>query len=203
AAQRAHLKHLIYVSVLQADKPSGLSLIDAKHDVEVLLSKSQIPWTAIRAGSFMEDVFDIRMNQFMKGRFLFPVIKAQRFTYTCQKDVSRFVSRYLDKPQGCGFNFVAPRTYSIYEVEGLLRKFSGKEIKASGKSFFYYTVKALQPVLHWKGHKLSTIIPLVDYFNKYGYVDAGFSIKELAPAFKMTTLEEHLGALFNRGVALT
>lgn len=196
AAQRAHLKHLMYMSVLKADKPSELSLIDAKHDIEMLLSKSEVPWTAIRAGSFMEDVFDIRMNQFIKGRFLFPVIKDRRFTYTCQKDVSRFISQYLDRPQGCGFNFIAPRTYSMYELEALLRKFSGKKITASGKSFFYYTIKVLQPLLHWKGHKLSTIIPLVDYFNKYGYIDSGFNVQDLAPEFKMTTLEEHLSTLF-------
>ncbi|MGE8154052.1 SDR family oxidoreductase [Pseudomonas vancouverensis] len=196
AAQRVNLKHLIYISVLQADKPSELSLIDAKHDIEVLLSQSGVPWTAIRPGSFMEDVFDIRMDQFAKGKFLFPVIKDRRFTYTSQKDISRFVAQNIEQPLGGGFNFVAPRTYSIYEVEGLLKSFSGREVTASGRSFFYYTMKFLQPLLHWKGHKLSTIIPLVDYFNKYGYVDSGFNVEQLAPDFKMTTLEEHLGALF-------
>lgn len=196
AAQRAKLKHLIYVSVLQADKPSELSLIDAKHDVEVLLSESGVPWTAIRAGSYMEDVFDIRMDQFEKGRFLFPVIKDRRFTYTSQKDIPRFVAKYLEQPLGTGINFVAPGTYSIYEVEKLLKRYSGMDISASGKSFFYYTMKSLQPLFHWKGHKFSTIIPLVDYFNKYGYLASGMTVGELIPDFKMTALETHLAGLF-------
>lgn len=199
AAQRAKLKHLVYVSVLCADKPSELSLIDAKHDIEVLLAQSGVPWTAIRAGSYMEDVFDIRMHQFKKGKFLFPIIKDRRFTYTCQKDFPRFVVQNLENPLGRGFNFVAPGTYSIHEVEVLLKKFSGKKIVAPGKSAFYYTMKALQPVFHLRRHKFSTIIPLVDYFNNYGYTDPGPTVAEIMPDFKMTTLEEHLGRLFKSG----
>lgn len=196
AARRAQLKHLVYISVLRADKPSELSLIDAKHDIEVLLAQSGVPWTAIRAGSYMEDVFDIRMNQFSKGRFLFPVIKDRRFTYTSQKDVPRFVIQNLDRPLGRGLNFVAPGTYSIYELEELLKNFSGKKVVASGRSFFYFILKALQPLFHLKGHKFSTIIPLVDYFNDYGYTDSSPNVGDLIPDFRMTTLEEHLGNLF-------
>lgn len=196
AAKRTKLKHLIYVSVLHADKPSELSLIDAKHDIEMLLAKSGVPWTAIRAGSYMEDVFDIRMHQIEKGKFLFPIIKTRRFSYTCQEDISRFAIQNLDRPLGQGLNFTAPGTYSIRELEVLLERFSGKKVVASGKSFFYYAMKALQPLFHLSGHKFSTIIPLVDYFNKYGYTDPGQNVSALIPGFKMTTLEEHLGDLF-------
>ncbi|MGL4316585.1 MAG: SDR family oxidoreductase [Pseudomonas sp.] len=197
AARRAQLKHLVYVSVLRADKPSELSLIDAKHDIEVLLAQSGVPWTAIRAGSYMEDVFDIRLHQIEKGKFLFPVIKDRRFSYTCQKDIPRFVIQNFDRPLGRGLNFIAPGTYSIHELEALLQRFSGKKVVASGKSFFYYTMKALQPLFHLNGHKFSTIIPLVDYFNSHGYTDSSPNVGDLIPDFKMTTLEEHLGRLFN------
>jgi len=201
AARSANLKHLIYVSVLHADQASELSLIDAKHDVESLLAASGIPWTSLRCGSYMEDVFDVRVRQLAKGRFMFPVIKERRFTYTSQQDISRFVAQEL-LPRGealnRGFNFVSPGTYSIHEVEQLLGKAQGKPVKASGKAAFYYLIRLLQPFFHWRGHRLSTIIPLVVYFNRYGYTDDGQSVATLFPEFRTTTLEEHLQRLLAR-----
>jgi hypothetical protein len=41
-------------------------------------------------------------------------------------------------------------------------------------------------------HKFSSIIPLLDYFDKNGYTGNPDALKGEFPDFKMTTIEEHL-----------
>lgn len=194
-AKAAGLKHFVYVSVLGADKPKGLSIFDAKHDVENLLSESGLGWTAIRCGSYMEDVFDPRLSAIKKGTFVFPVRKTCCFTYTPQTDIPRFVVQELLKPERIlnrGFNFVSPRTYSILNVENLLTEIQGKRVKATGRFPLLYILRMLMPYFNARNHRFSTIVPLLSYFDKYGYTDTGETVRDLFPSFKITSLEEHL-----------
>lgn len=197
-AKAAVLKHFIYVSVLGADKPKGLSVFDAKHDIENLLSRSGLGWTAIRCGSYMEDVFDPRLSAIKKGTFVFPVRKTCRFTYTPQTDIPRFVVQELLKPERIlnrGFNFVSPGTYRILDIENQLAQIRGKQVKATGKFPLLYILRMLMPYFNTRNHRFSTIVPLLSYFDKHGYTDAGETVSDLFPSFKITSLEEHLKAI--------
>jgi len=194
AARIAKLKHLIYVSVLGVDAPNGLSLFDAKYEVEGLLKQSGVPWTAIRCGTYMEDVFDHNLAKLKQGQFLFPVIKDRRFHYTCQADLPRFVVQELlqkNRVLNRAFNFITPGSFSIFEVEKLLTQALGKPVKASGKFPLYYMLRLMQPYFYLRNHRFSTIIPLLGWFNKYGYPAPGQSVQDLFPQFHMTTLAEH------------
>lgn len=195
AAKAANLKHFIYVSVLGTDKPRGLSIFDAKYDIEKLLAESGLGWTAIRCGSYMEDVFDPRLSAIKKGVFLFPVKKSSRFTYTPQADIPHFVVEELinsNRILNCGFNFVSKGTYSIREIEQLLSQIRGKRVKATGSFPLLCILILLMPYFIASNHRFSTIVPLLRYFNKYGYIDDVKTVSELFPSFKITSLEEHL-----------
>lgn len=68
-AKASRLKHLVYTSVLGADHLTGVGILDAKHEIERMLADSGVPWTALRCGSYMEDVFDIRLALLNQGKF--------------------------------------------------------------------------------------------------------------------------------------
>lgn len=198
-AMISKLPHLIYTSVLRAGAPSEIGIIDAKYRIERLLADSGIPRSVIRCGSYMEDVFDERRELLNKGTFLFPVNKDRRFTYTSQRDVPRFVTEELllkEQILGRSFNFVAPGVFAVRDVEKLLSQASGFPIKATNKFPTFYLFKALMPYFALTGHRFSSIVPLIAYFDKHGYTDDGPSVSDVAPQFQMTDLETHLRSLW-------
>lgn len=195
------LKHLIYLSVLGADTQRGVGILDAKYEIERLIAASGVPYTILRCGSYMEDVFDSRLPMLRKGRFLFPVNKARRFTYTCQQDVAPFVlhelldkGRILNRP----INFVSPGVFALHEVESLLSAARGAPVAVTPKFPAYYLFLAALPYFNWKGHRFSSIIPLIRYFDRWGYTATGDTVGDLFPDFRSTPLEAHLRALFSR-----
>jgi len=198
-AQTSKLSHLIYPSVLGADRRRGVGILDAKFEIERMIASSGRPYSILRCGTFMEDIFDPNLKRLDEGTFFFPVNKDRRFTYTSQHDVPRFVVEELlkkGKVLNRSFNFVAPGTYSVRDVERALSEASGIEIKAPSKFPAFYLFSALQPLFHLAGRRFSSILPLVRYFDRHGYTDAGEDVKDLFPDFRMTALEEHLRKLW-------
>ncbi len=194
-AERANLKHLIYVSVMKVDHPESVGIYHAKYEIEKLLEESSIPWTAIRCGSYMEDVFDPRLDSIKKGIFLFPIAKKRRFTYTSQSDVPRFVVEELlksDTVLNNGFNFTDSQSYSIYEVEKILSDTFERKVRGIGTFPMYYVLWLLFPYFYFTKHRFSSVIPLLSNFNKYGYVSKGDTTVNLFPNFKLTSLENYL-----------
>lgn len=199
-AKAVRLKHLIFVAAIGIDNQTGVPLLDAKHKAERLLASSNVPWTSLRCGSYMEDVFNARLSGIKRGSFLFPVTKTRRFTYTSQVDVPRFVvqellqtERVLNRP----FNLVAPGTFTPLDLEKLMTQASGRKVKASGKFPFYYLLILLKPYFNWTRKRFATILPLIRYFDSYGYTASGDTVADLFPNFKMTTVEEHIRRLLS------
>lgn len=199
SAKNVGLKHLIYISALGVDKPQGTSILDAKYEIEKQLRDSGLKYTILRCGSYMQDVFDSRLVLINNGIFLFPVLKERMFTYTSQLDIPRFVVEVLllrETIINGPINFIEPGTYSVFQVENILSKARGKKVSATGKFPLYQILWLMQPYFYLKRHRLSTIIPLLKHFNRFGYVPSGEKVQELFPDFKMTTLEEHIHSLF-------
>lgn len=154
-AKAGGLKPLVYTSVLGADTLRGVGILDAKYHIERAFAECGVPSTILRCGSYMEDVFDPRLHLLKKGKFLFPLTKERRFTYTSQQDVPRFVVEELLPKQhtaGGPFNFVSPGTFSIREVEALLSEAAGFPVKAPNKIPAYYAFLAAPALFqsHWQ-----------------------------------------------------
>ena len=193
------LPHLFYTSVLGADRRRGVGILDAKREIERMIEGSGIPFTILRCGSYMEDVFDARLALLNKGTFLFPVNRQRRFRYTCQRDIPDFTVDLLasgDPGAGRVINFVAPGEFSLSEVEEKLCQASGISIHATAKFPTYYAYRCLLPFFRLAGHRFSSIIPLVRYFDRHGYTDPGPDVSAQYPDFHMTTLDEHLRGLW-------
>lgn len=196
-ARAGGLSHLVYTSVLGAHERRGVGILDAKYEIERLIRESGIPFTILRCGSYMEDVFDARRDLLDKGRFLFPVNRQRRFRYTCQRDVPAFTAHLLEKGEPGGvINFVAPGEYALGDVEAALSRASGRRIRATAKFPTYYLYLGLLPLFRIAGHRFSSVIPLVRYFDRHGYTETGPDVGQHYPEFSMTTLDEHLQGLW-------
>jgi len=198
-ARASRVPHVIYTSVLLgADRRRGVGILDAKVEIERMIEASGLPYSILRCGTYMEDIFDPNLERLNKGTFFFPVIKSRRFSYTSQRDVPRFAVEELlkkSKVVNRAFNFAAPGEWSVRDVERALSEASGIEIQAPAKFPTFYLFSALRPFFHLAGRRFSSILPLVQHFDRHGYTDAGDGVPELLD-FRMTPLEEHLSGLW-------
>lgn len=197
--QRAGAPHLVYTSCLGVEKKQGVGILDAKHVVEQMISDSGIPYSILRCGTYMEDLFDPRLGLLRKGKFLFPLNKSRRFTFTSQRDVPRFIMREL-LAQGSVLNgridLVAPGTFSIGEIEDLLSNAAGFAIRAPSRFPIFHLFRALTPLFRWRKDRMSSVIPLLAHFDRHGYL-SNTAADDLG-GFETTRLTEHLERLLSR-----
>ncbi len=200
--RKAGLRHLIYTSCLGVDRKHGVGILDAKHEIEQLIRESGIPYSILRCGTYMEDLFDSRMDLLEKGKFLFPLRKDRRFMFTSQRDVPRFAVRELlakTKVLGTAIDLVAPGTYSIAEIEKLLSQSAGFPITAPSRFPTFHIFLALLPLFRFRKDRMSSVIPLLVYFDQYGYLSPDPASYE---GFQTTRLEDHLHQLFQKNRSL-
>ena len=202
-AVRGNVRHLIYASVLRCDdggaaNATGVGILDAKVSIEEMIASSGLDYSILRCGSYMEDVFDPRLNMLKMGAFLFPIDRRQTFSYTAQSDISKFIAQELvsNGPLNGCIDFVEPGVYSIAQVEEALSSAAGFRIRTTPKMPIFYIFKALLPIFGWMQHRFSSVIPLMEYFDAFGYTGNSKSLSTKYPTFTMKSLDDHLKELF-------
>jgi uncharacterized protein YbjT (DUF2867 family) len=127
AASRAGVRHLVYISVVGADRVPMVSGFDramfgyfgTKHATEQVVSGSGLPWTTLRAAQF-HDLLLLVARQMAKLPVL-PVPSGIRFQPIDAGEVAdRLVQLALGEPAGLVPDLAGPR---IYGVGDLLRAY--------------------------------------------------------------------------------
>jgi uncharacterized protein YbjT (DUF2867 family) len=133
AASAAGVGHVVYISVVGADRTPVVSGIDrnmfgyiaAKREAEKIVAESGVPWTTLRATQFHDLLFTLA-----QGMAKLPVIpvpsgfKAQPVDPAVVAD--RLVELALGKPAGLVPDLAGPKIYSLKDV---IRSY----VKAAGK----------------------------------------------------------------------
>ena len=200
AARRLETTSVIFVSTLAGGRRTGVALLDAKVEIEALLERSGVPWTALRCGTYMEDVIDSRTNWIDRGLFFFPVRRHLPFHFTEQRDVARAVRALVDRRRMlmAAVDLVDPTTYTPAGVARLMSEVCGRPIRATGRVPILWLLYLAWPYFHLRRHRMSTIIPLIRYFNRQGYRGDGQRLSQALPGWTATTLPDHLRALLGR-----
>ncbi|MEV5237895.1 NAD(P)H-binding protein [Streptomyces cinnamoneus] len=114
AAQRAGVEHLVYISVIGADK-LPLGYFRAKLGAEQAISESGIPWTTLRAAQF----HDLALTVVEKMAKL-PVVPAPgglRWQPVDARDVAaRLVELALARPAGLVPDLTGPAVYGLGDL---------------------------------------------------------------------------------------
>ena len=92
-------------------------------------------------------------------------------------------------------DLVDPTTYTPAAVARLLSELSGRPVRATGRWPIGWLLCLAWPYFHLRRHRMSTIIPLIRYFNRRGYSGDGQQLSTVLPGFAVTTLRAHLRAL--------
>ena len=129
AASRAGVRHLVYISVVGADRIPIVSGIDramfgyfgSKLAAERIVSDSGIPWTTLRATQFHD--LQLTVAEQMARLPVIPVPSGVRFQPIDADEVAaRLVELTLGKPAGLVPDMAGPRVYGMADlIRGYLR----------------------------------------------------------------------------------
>ncbi len=123
AASSAGKPHLVYISVIGADRIPVVSGIDrmmfsyfaSKRAAELAVSDSGLPWTTLRAAQFHDLILTVAEQ--MAKLPVIPVPKGFRFQPVDSGEVAeRLVELALDSPAGLVPDMAGPRVYGIKEL---------------------------------------------------------------------------------------
>lgn len=123
AASAAGQPHLVYISVIGADRIPVVSGVDrmmfgyfaSKRAAELVVSGSGLPWTTLRATQFHDLILTVA--QAMAKLPVVPVPKGFRFQPVDAGDVAeRLVELALDRPAGLVPDMAGPRIYGTAEL---------------------------------------------------------------------------------------
>jgi uncharacterized protein YbjT (DUF2867 family) len=105
ACRKHSVKHLLVHTILEAGRGgTGVRMIDTKKEIERLVEQSDVPFTILRPGWFLENLEKTK-PEITKGRFSFPLPAGQRFGAVSADDVAEIaVSFILKGPQGRAFD---------------------------------------------------------------------------------------------------
>ncbi|HMJ36955.1 MAG TPA: NAD(P)H-binding protein [Baekduia sp.] len=146
AASRAGAKHLVYISVVGADRIPVVSGVDramfgyfaSKLAAEEAIADSGVPWTTLRATQF-HDLLLTTVHQ-MTRMPVVPVPTGFRFQPVDTDEVAaRLVELTLGAPSGLVPDLAGPRVYEMRELVGGYLRARGKHrpilpVRAPGKA---------------------------------------------------------------------
>jgi uncharacterized protein YbjT (DUF2867 family) len=123
AASRAGGEHLVYISVVGADRVPVENAVDrgtfgyfaAKRRAEEAIAESGLPWTTLRATQFHESV--LAVFQQMAKMPVMPVFAGVRFQPVAGGEVAeRLADLAVGEPAGLLPDFAGPRVYGMDEL---------------------------------------------------------------------------------------
>jgi uncharacterized protein YbjT (DUF2867 family) len=120
AASRAGVQHLVYISVIGADRVP-LGYFRSKLGAERAVADSGLPWTTLRAAQFHDLV--LNMVEKMTKLPVLPVPGGLRLQPVDSREVAgRLVELALDKPAGLVPDLAGPKVYGMADLSrGYLR----------------------------------------------------------------------------------
>nr|WP_145797479.1 NAD(P)H-binding protein [Kitasatospora atroaurantiaca] len=114
AASKAGVRHLVYISVIGADKVP-LGYFKAKLGAEQAVADSGIPWTTLRAAQFHDLVLTVVEK--MAKLPVIPVPGGLRFQPVDSREVAaRLVELTLGKPAGLVPDLAGPKVYGMADL---------------------------------------------------------------------------------------
>jgi uncharacterized protein YbjT (DUF2867 family) len=197
AAAASGLPHLIYVSLIGIDQPTGVPLLDAKRQVERILAAGDVPWSSLRTGSYMDDIIDPRLTLLRHGLFFFPVPRQRRLSLTAQDDVAHVALGLATRPLNRSLDIIDPMVYTPASIANLAARILNRTVHASG-AWPLLALHTLRPLIQRTNPRLASIITLLGYFAHHDWIGEPHQLGHALPGLQITSLETHLRAVLNQ-----
>lgn len=131
ACQRAGLKRLVFISLLDAARHRDVPLMDIKASTEQWLEASDFDYTILQGAAFMQGLISQFAIPVLEGQTVWVSGTATPIAYMNTQDMARFAVAALDHPETRRHSFpvVGPRAWTTSEITQLCERSTGKDAR--------------------------------------------------------------------------
>jgi uncharacterized protein YbjT (DUF2867 family) len=132
AAKNVKCRHLIYSSVANADKRTGIPFFDSKRRVEQYVQNVGVPHTIVAPVYFMENVFSPMLKPELElGRLSIPIAGDRGLQQVALRDLARFVALVIEERERfLGLRIdIASGEVTGFDEARILSRLSGRTIE--------------------------------------------------------------------------
>jgi uncharacterized protein YbjT (DUF2867 family) len=131
ACQRAGLKRLVFISLLDAARHRDVPLMDIKACTEQWLEASDFDYTILQGVAFMQGLISQFAIPVLEGQTVWVSGTATPIAYMNTQDMARFAVAALDHPETVrrSFPVVGPRAWITGEITQLCERNTGKDAR--------------------------------------------------------------------------
>ena len=198
AANTVQLPHLIFLSLIQPDYPTGVPMLDVKKQIEELITTSGVPFSSLRTGCYIDTWLSFFPKFMNTGLYLMPIGTDRRFSFTCQEDVARvavFLVRHK-KVLNDTLDIIDSQALSVTDVVDLYKAVTRRQLMPLGH-WLLPILTMLRPVLfRWMYPTGASRVKLFNYFNKNDWVGNYRPLAEVFPEFRTTSMRSYLQARY-------
>ena len=99
-AEECKVHHLVYGSVIGADRNSGIPHFESKWQIEKYLRTLKIKTTTLRIVAYMDNLFSF--NWYNDGKIYLPLSRSTQWQLIASKDIGEFAAIAFGKPESVG-----------------------------------------------------------------------------------------------------
>jgi uncharacterized protein YbjT (DUF2867 family) len=131
ACQRAGVKRLVFISLLDAARHRDVPLMDIKACTEQWLEASDFDYTILQGAAFMQGLISQFAIPVLEGQTVWVSGTATPIAYMNTQDMARFAVAALDHPATVrrSFPVVGPRAWTTGEITQLCERNTGKDAR--------------------------------------------------------------------------
>ncbi len=131
ACQRAGVKRVVFVSLLDAARHRDVPLMDIKACTEQWLEASDLDYTILRGAAFMQGLISQFAIPVLEGQTVWVSGTPTPIAYMNTQDMARFAVAALGRPETVrqAFPVVGPRAWTTGEITQLCERCTGKDAR--------------------------------------------------------------------------
>lgn len=194
AAATVRLPHLIYLSLVQPRRPTGVPLLDVKRRIEAEIMSAGIPFSSLRTGCYMDIWLAFFTISMKLGIYPLPIAPNHHFSFTSQRDVARAAVLLIRRKKvlNVPIDVIDPQARTLQEVIDLYKAATGRRLRPIGR-WLLPILKVLKPTLfRWLYPSGASRVSLFGYFNENDWVGDPHSLSKLLPEFLATSMDDHI-----------
>lgn len=131
AAKAAGVQHLVYSSVVSADRNTGLPHFESKWQIEQHLAQSGLAYTILRPAFFMQNWYNYLRDPILSGTLPLPLKPQTQLQQVSTEDIGSFAVMAFQNPDKWRGKTIelAGDELSMQRVAEQLSRASGREVK--------------------------------------------------------------------------
>ncbi|MEE8436507.1 MAG: NmrA/HSCARG family protein [bacterium] len=185
AAKAAGVGHLVYSSVSDADRKTGIPHFDSKYEVEQYVRGLGVPWTITAPVFFYDNVlFPWNLADLKEGRFRQALKASRKLQQISLRDIGRFNALVIDRKEP----FIGMRI-NIAGDELTVPKMAEALTKAIGRNIAYEE----QPMEEVRA-QFADMAAMYEWFDRVGFSADLEALRQSYPEFGWISYQQWAGA---------